>query len=179
MSCTNYKGDFKKVKMVYLLCIWVLRCWNRSGCVVLQSRRRRVDLEESEPEQELNDLIWSISFFHLMFHQKDFFLWPKSFELWCYHGFLNGVILHCSPVCSHCTPTGRRARWRPEVKPAPTASPHTGGCSTGWTERKHAHIHTAVSFSQHVDIMSPSWVFHKINTHTLPSCPMLKTVFSS
>lgn len=70
------KGHLKKVK-VYLLCIWLLRCWNRSGRVVLQSQRQRVDLEEPEPEQEIIHklhLIWSISFCYLMFHSQDFLI---------------------------------------------------------------------------------------------------------
>lgn len=75
-----------------------------------------------------------------------------------------------SPVYSHCTLTRQRVRWRPEVEPAPTASLHSGGCSTGWT--MHAHIshiklkliHTFHALSYSKDIPS-ALCFLRINTH--------------
>lgn len=35
--------------MTYLLCGWVLQCWNTSEHAALQNQRQRVDLEEPEP----------------------------------------------------------------------------------------------------------------------------------
>lgn len=158
MLCTNYKETWRKWK-------WCVYSVYESSSVgtgqdVLafrvkgkESTSRNLNLNKSWQIR----LKWSISFFHLC-----------------------SIKNLSSPVCSHCTLTGRRARWRPWVKPARTASPHSDECSTGWTERTHAHIVCLFPFPKHVDIVSSSWVFNKIkNTHTLPSSPMLKTVFSS
>lgn len=74
--------------------------------------------------------------------------------------------LHYLPVCIHCTLTGQRARWRPEVKPALTASLHTDGCSTGWTEHithKHTYTQTQKCYLHPVTMMSFSQNNH---THT-------------
>lgn len=148
--------------MVHLLCIWVLQCWNTSEHVVLQSQRQRVDLEEPEPEKMFHKAkYYSDGTAHV---PSQFFLFTPVMQTW-------QRSLFYSPVYSHCTLTRQRVRWRPEVEPAPTASLHSGGCSTGWTTRAHKPhiklnlIHTFHAMSYSKDILSALWSFHRINTH--------------